>query len=389
MDLEKLSMYIRNLAVLGETDNVVISCYINNRAGRASYREAIDARIREIRKALSSGQRLDFEQALGRIEAFLAAAVNPEAKGVAVFSRSGESPFFQALQFRLPLPNLMSVDSVPHIYELVQLKDTYHRYVVLISTESQARIVEVSVGNVTTELWTARPELRKRIGREWTKEHYQSHRRDRAQKFIKEKIEILNRLFAKGAHTHLVLAGNPRAVARVRDTLPKRLKDKLVNVVPVSGKASTAEVVGATLLAFADHEATESLETAGLFLDELRTGGLAVAGTEGTLKALAQGQVDVLVLSESYAAPAGWKCHSCEAVGVNTAPRRCPQCGQRAVAPLDLKEEMTRSAERLGSTVEIVRNSDVLLDVGGVGCLLRYLTSEQRAAAPDGPSRVR
>ena len=66
------------------------------------------------------------------------------------------------------------------------------------------------------------------------------------------------------------------------------------------------------------------METAGLFLDELRTGGLAVAGTEATLEALAQGQVDILVLSESYAAPAGWKCRSCEAVGVNACPQGVP-----------------------------------------------------------------
>ena len=90
-----------------------------------------------------------------------------------------------------------------------------------------------------------------------------------------------------------------------------------------------------------------------------------------------------LLLSESYAAPAGWKCRSCEAVGVHAAPDGCPQCGERAATPLNLKEYMTSAAERFGSTVEIVRNSDVLLEVGGVGCLLRYLTSEQRAAASD------
>ena len=290
MDLEKLSAHFRNLVALDETDNPVISCYINNEGGRVGYRDAMDARIREIRKALPSDQRLDFEQALGRIEAFLAADVNPDAKGVALFSRGGESPFFQALQFRLPLPNFMSVDSVPHIYELVLLKNTYHRYVVLISTESHARILEVSVGNVTKELWTERPELRKRIGREWTKEHYQNHRRDRTQKFIKEKIEILDRLFTKGSHTHVVLAGNPRTVARVRDSLPKRLQDKLVDVVPMSGKDPTADVVSATLSTFVEYLKTESFETASLLLDELRTGGLAVAGTEATLKALAGGR---------------------------------------------------------------------------------------------------
>ncbi|MBW1683783.1 MAG: host attachment protein [Deltaproteobacteria bacterium] len=378
MDLEKLNLHVRNLVTLSETDSPLISCYANLETGRTSYRDALDARTKEIRRALPSDQRRDFEQALGRIETFLASEINPEANGVALFSRGGGPPFFLALQFRLALPNLMLVDSVPHIYELVVLKDTYHRYIVLISTDTHARIVEVSVGNVTKELWTKRPELRKRVGRELTSEHYQNHRRDRTEKFIKEKIEILDRLVAKEGHTHLILAGNPRTVARVRARLPKRLEDKLIDVVPVSGDALTADVVTATLSAFAEHEQMESTETAGLLLDELRTAGLAVSGTDATLEALVRRQVDVLVLSESYAAPAGWKCYSCETVGVDAAPIGCPQCGEQTVEEIDLMEEMVGMAERFGCTVEIVRNSDVLFDIGGVGCLLRHLLPGQR-----------
>jgi protein required for attachment to host cells len=378
MDLEQLGLHVRNLITLSETASPLISCYVNFEASRASYRDALDARIKEIRRALPPDQRHDFEQALGRVEVFLASEINPEANGVALFSRGGGSPFFLALQFRLPLPNLMLVDSVPHIYELVLLKDTYHRYIMLISTDTHARIVEVSVGNVTKELWTKQPELRKRVGREWTSEHYQNHRRDRTQKFIKEKIEILDRLVAKEEHTHLILAGNPRTVRRVRARLPKRLQDKLVDVVPVPNGALTEDVVTATLSAFAEHEQMESMETAGLLLDELRTAGLAVSGTEATLEALARRQVDVLVLSESYTAPAGWKCHSCKAVGIGAAPIGCPQCGEQTVGGISLMEEMVRLAERFGCTVEIVRDSDVLFDIGGVGCLLRYLLPEQR-----------
>lgn len=46
---------------------------------------------------------------------------------------------------------------------------------------------------------------------------------------------------------------------------------------------------------------------------------------------------------------------------------------------MNLKDEMIRAAERTGLTVEIVLDSDVLLEVSGVGCLLRYLTLEQQA----------
>lgn len=272
----------------------------------------------------------------------------------------------------------MMADSVPHIYELVKLKDTYHRYVVLISTETHARIVEVSVGNVTKELWTERPELRKRVGREWTTEHYQNHRRDRAQKFIKEKLKILEHVIAKGEHTHLVLTGDLRTVSRVRDSLPKHLQEKLIDVVSIPGQLSTEDVVSATLSAFTEYERTESIETAGLLLDELRTGGLAVSGVESTLEALVRGQVNVLVLSESYEESSGWKCNTCQLAGVNKSPKACPQCGERTVGEVNIKEEMVRLAARFGATVEIVRNSDVMLDIGGVGCLLLYLLPMQR-----------
>ena len=378
MDLGKLNMHFKNLAALDETDSPVVSCYINNETGRAGFRDAIDGRIKEIRKVLPSEQRLAFEQALARIEEFLAADIDPQANGVALFSRAGEAPFFDALQFRLPLPNGMSVASTPHIYELVLLKDTYHRYIVLISTASHARIVEVSVGSITKELWRERPELRKRVGREWTKEHYQNHHRDRTQKFFKEKVEILERLVSSEGHTHLILAGDPRIAARLRDILPKRLQDMLVDVVPASGDASTSDVVAATLSAFAEHEAAESIENVGLLQDELKTGGLAVAGTEAVLEALVRGQVDVLLLSESYVAPDGWKCRECKHVALNAVPMACPQCGGRNIVQVDLREELVSSAERTSCTVEVVRNSDVLLEVGGIGCLLRYLMPEQR-----------
>jgi len=128
----------------------------------------------------------------------------------------------------------------------------------------------------------------------------------------------------------------------------------------------------------------ESMETAGLLLDELRTAGLAVSGTEATLEALARRQVDVFVLSESYTAPAGWRCRNCETVGVDAAPIGCPQCGEQTVGEINLMEEMVELAEWSDCTVEIVRNRDLLFDIGGVGCLLRYLLPEQRIVRPQG-----
>ena len=48
----------------------------------------------------------------------------------------------------------------------------------------------------------------------------------------------------------------------------------------------------------------------------------------------------------------------------------------------NLKEQLVRLAEMLGVKIEIVRESDVLFDIGGVGCLLRYRTTDQRDSEP-------
>ena len=377
MDLQNLKDHIRTLVTLKETGDPLVSCYLNLESGRATYRNELDLRVRVIRRALPVQARRGFEEALGHIEAFLVSEVLSEANGIALFSRAGVEPFFLALQFRLPLPNHLGVDTVPNIYHLVELKDTYHRYVLLISTETHARIVEVDVGSVTQELWIARPELRKRAGREWTKQHYQSHRRDRSAKFVKEKIEMLDRLVSHREHTHLILAGTPQMVSRVRDSLPRRLKDKLIDIVRMPGAATTEAAVLATLARYAEHEQEESLNTAALLLDELARGGLAVHGTSESLAALRRAQVDVLVLASAYEAPDGWACGRCDAADVGDLPPACPLCGKRTIHETNLKEELVRVAERVGAKIEIVHESDVLFDIGGVGCLLRYRTSEQ------------
>ena len=47
---------------------------------------------------------------------------------------------------------------------------------------------------------------------------------DRTERFVKEKIALVERIMGSGGHTHLMLAGSARIVARVRKSLPKSLE---------------------------------------------------------------------------------------------------------------------------------------------------------------------
>lgn len=379
MGLAELKAHIRTLITLEETEAPVLSCYVNRDFVQDSPRFTLEWRVQAVRRVLERDEREPFEVAYECIQRFLGNEIRPTTRGVAVFARGGAQPFFLGLQFDVPLPDLLCVDSTPTIYHLVELKDTYHRYVVLITTKESARILEVNLGGITQELWAERPELRERVGREWTRAHYQNHRRDRGKRFLKEKIDVLDKLMSAGGHTHLILAGSRQLTAQVRNYLPNHLQAKLIDIVSASANDKVTDVVAATLSSFIEREQQESLVAVAELVKELRRGGLAAAGTGATLKALRRGQADMLVMAGAYQPLPGLGCNRCSWLDVLPPDARgiCPECGANELQPVDLKEAMVKLAERLSAEVEFVCSSDALMELGGVGCLLRYRTPEQ------------
>ena len=377
VDLKKLREDIRILVTLKETDDSVLTCYLNLETGETSYRNSLDERSYLLRKSLRGEVWRGVEESLIKIESFLENQLLSDTRGVAIFARSGAHPFFLPLQFRVPLPNWIVVDSTANIYHLVELKDTYHRYVVLIVSRESARILEVNLGSVTEEIWKERPELRKRIGHECTREHYQNHRKERNAHFVKEMIKILNELMSAGGHTHLIIAGNQQMTSRVRKALPSHLAAKLIETVVASENHKISDVVAATLNSFIQQEEKESQALVDRLQREINTNGLAVVGTAATLNALSRGQGDLLLLTSGYAPDPGWLCTICKAMEVNhVRPDACPYCRGGEMREINTKEEMVRIAERSGCRIEIVNQSEVLTRFGGVGCLLRYITPD-------------
>ncbi len=373
MERKNLPEHIHTLATLPVTDALVISCYQSLAAGRLANRSVFDDRVQSLRRGLGIQEKQAFDAALARIEEVLATALLPNAKGLAAFSRAGEQPFFLPLQFQVPLPNWIAVDSTPNIYHLVELKDTYDRYVVMLVTEDSMRILQINLGAVTAQIWEERPDLRQRVGREWTKSHFQRHRQERTRKFVKNAIEALKHLMSAGGYRHLILAGQPAMTSLIKENLPKHLQKQLLDIVPASGATRLSEVVQSTLSSFIEAEEQESRTAVRNLIHQLRTGGLAVVGTVPSYRALRCGCVDVLVLSKEYDPGSGWSCDHCGHIDVESdVPDACPNCKARALRRFNIKEEMVRKAEECDSTVEVVNQSDELIHLGGVGCLLSY-----------------
>ena len=356
-----------------ETDSPLISCYLDLSSGPVGYRNELDFRVQLLKRSLPVRSVGEFDEAMGRIEACLNGGITSRARGMAVFARGGKTPFWLALQFEVPMPNWIAVGSTPNIYHLVELKDNYDRYVILLTNEMSARIIGVNLGSVTAQLWRSRPELRRRVGHEWTKEHFQDHRRERTKQFIHDQIRILDRLVSAGGYAHLMLAGNARMISAVRRLLPKRLEEKLVDSVPAGPNDHLADIVASTLQTFLEHEELESQAVAEELITQIHRHGLATAGTRATMEAIRAGQADVLIVVKSYDPGQGWECRSCGKTElVMPLPKTCPRCRIDRIREFEIRGEMVRLAEQQQLGVEVVEHNDVLMNLGGVGCLLRY-----------------
>jgi stalled ribosome rescue protein Dom34 len=241
----------------------------------------------------------------------------------------------------VPLITEIIVDQLPHIYPLIELKDNYHRFVIVITTETEAQILETTIGSVTEEIMTARPELRNRIGREWTREHYRNHKHEREQQFIKEKIKIVADLMKRRGHNHLIVAGSPKMFARLTEALPSHLKNKLLSTMANNPSNGLGPLLRNCILEFSNAENLESHDRVEILESAVLSNGLGITGFEESKEAILGGYADMLIIDQDFNSFEG-------------------------------REELVRLATKFNVQIETVNESDTLKRLGGVGCLLRY-----------------
>lgn len=349
MDLDELRRQIRSLVTLADAPEPVLSLFCDLRGGPEAARERSSSRLAALRAGLASRERPAFDEASGRVLSLLDAAPEGGA-GFAAWARAGSAPFERSLSFRVPVADALTWQAQPSVFPLVELKDTYHRYVVFHVSSDVARVLEVNVGEVTEAVLSERPESAvPRLSRTNGRKVWQARLRAETTGFLREGIALVDRVVSGRGHSHLVLAGPHAVTARVRELLPRHLAVKLFEVIDLGRHEPTTALLDAALAAFVEEEERESRRLAEQVALELRRGGLAAAGVEETRRALAGGRADVVVILREWGTPAE-------------------------------REELARLAEAGSAHVEVVEESETLARLGGVGALLRYAGPDVAAA---------
>ncbi len=339
--MQSLRRNIVALASLPETESPVISAYFDTTEAPEAMRLLISIWSSSVRSTFCRSQQQDFEQAKAAVMDVLADGWPPGSRSLAVFARGGDSPMKIVIPLGARIDPSFHALELPVIFPLIQAKDRFHRFVIAICTEESARILEVTLGAVSEELLATTPELRSRLGREWTREHYHHQKRERHRRFIREKVDIITDLMSRRGHNHLLLAGHPRHVNRLKDALPKHIATRVVGEISKSPNgANYSSILEESLDAFVAAEHAESVQNVERLHQEIRRGGLGVVGIESSLKAVRDGSADMLIISENL--------------------------------PEEERESLVRLATLRDVSIEVCEDDPLIDDYGGVGCLLRY-----------------
>jgi len=319
----------------------------------------------------SSPERHSFDRDVDRIVSYVTDKIDPAANGVAIFACWGAEEFFEAIQLTTPVSeNRVYAYSQPHLYHLARLDEQYPRYAAVLTDTNTARIFVFGLGHVIdAEDVKGKKVHRVKVGG-WSQARYQRRVGNAHQEHAKEVIERLAQIVREDQISHIILAGDSVVIPLLQEQLPQEMV-AMVEVMKLDIHASEQDVLTATLEKLQTEEAKTVAEKVDRLMQQYRARGLAVAGPQETLEALANGQVEELLISgsleDTHPQP-----EEVEAILAPEIPDA--EGGTQSEEPrqASLPDLLVTKAKQTGATVTFVEDAQLLDSIGGVGAFLRW-----------------
>lgn len=348
-----------------------ISLYLNmqpDQHGRDNFESFVRKEFKAKGKSFApeSLELASFKRDTARIKAYLRDEVRPSANGLAIFASAGANDYFTSVQLDAPIQkHRLHVDERPHLYPLARLIDQHPRYAALLVDTNSARLFVFGLGKTVVNKETQRLKLSRTQVEGWSQMRYQRHLENDHLHHAKEVVEMLDRVVREEAVEHIILSGDQVIIPLLREQLPDRLKEKIIDILRLDIKTPEHEVLKATMDALSEHNLHTDAEKVRRFLDEYRAGGLAVVAVTDTIKALEQGQVDELLISAS---PSEVRIEE----DFDTSLPDHNSSGKRFSSGLPVADLLVTRARQSGARVTFIEDAALLRSVGGVGAMLRY-----------------
>lgn len=327
--------------------------------------------------------RTNLEKDRDKILEWIRTQLDPSAQGVFIVANAKHG-VFEATGLALPLRTRVRLAPTPQLYRLVRLIEDNPTYAVLVADQANADLSFVSRGRRagSVELSSTLYPRHQQAGA-FNQRRYQNRANERVEAFARDISEQTAKALAETGVDILVLMGSDVMMTAIERAMSGDLKALVAKRIRVDLPIEDHKKVELTLPVAARAELDAEAAVVSQLASRLGQGSGAAIGTADTLRALQNGQVEELVMLDSYREP-GWADYSMNLFGVGDIPAEHPVGGDIAnIHAVDLRHEMIRLALAIGSRIDVIHSEGIdgeprtaaaekLDELGDVGAILRY-----------------
>ena len=283
-------------------------------------------------------------------------------KNIAIFA-SKKYDFLRYILIDVKIENLLIVDSSPYIRPLARIIDEWESFTLVLINSNSSKIYSISTGKIDDIKSLSKDIMNKHKKGGCSQARFNRLRKGSITNFLSEVVDALQ----KRTEKQIVIAGPGITKKKFFEMLPKNLSDKVVDIIDIDIDDEN-QLIKESLNLISEKEKIKSHEAIKLLKQEILKDGLAVYGVQDTLKAVKNGQVELLII-EKDSKLRGWICENCQVVGLGVK-KSCPYCGNKT-SEVDVLEEILEFAERTDADIEFTDDEEIA-DLGHIGALLRF-----------------
>lgn len=366
---------LQELAGYEPTETPVVSLYLNVDPTQRTT-EAYKLRLRGLIKGAG---RADLTEDFQAIERYFEHEYDWRGRGVVIFSNQAAG-FWQTLPLAVPVKiSRLEIAPKPFIRPLVSLYDKYSSFGVVLVDRQGARFFDFNMGQLIERDGVLGEEVRRikkgggssRPGTSRSGGRGGAQReREVANQNLRDAAEATTIFFEQKHLRHLLIAGTDEVVSQFQELLPRHLQDEVVGAFSADMNAREGEILERALEILQGVDQQRETELVEKAITGAAKGTYGVIRLDDTLGAVAEGRVQVLVVSDGFRAP-GFRCRSCTYLTAQELSA-CPFCGGEIQRIDDAVELAIQRVAEQGGSIEIIEDSPELDQAGGIGAVLRY-----------------
>jgi len=288
--------------------------------------------------------------------------------GVALFACSAADLWVECPS-PIPFEDEFTIADRPMLRQLAHLDEDYTNALFVMVDSRTARIYEVVLGGLLTEMDFAHAVPGRHNEGGWGQARYQRRVKEHMDRHHKEVAAYVTASMEAHPHTHLLVSGQEESVANFRSYLPPSVQQQIIDLLTLDMHDNRHHIVAVAQETLQRHEREEEQATVQLLVNRAGHGGLAVLGQQETLAAVNTARVHQLVLVRDFH-QVGWRCLTCGALTAETH-LQCLMCGG-TLTTVELGEAMVQAVLQADGGVELIAPDPRLAAYEGVGALLRY-----------------